>query len=341
VSKRDEITKALMDAPSPAAPSASPRAGPMSFVARAGQAAANGLAAENERLKTERSNGMVILRLDPKQITYTGFINRLTESFSAEDEEFRALKESIRRNGQLEPIRVRPSPDGSPHPYEVVYGHRRHAACLLLDTEVEGGFRVLALLDAAAVDPHRLTQLMHAENDARQPLSPFEYGQMYRSWLEANLFDTQEALAARIGRDQTTVSAYIRVAELPEAVLNAFVDRRAIALRWLQDLSKALKDDRTAVIAKAKRVAEQDPRPEPHQVLRELVSAASQGKRGSTSREETVKFGGRVGCRIIRKDRGITVRFPTAVDRRFQAELADQIRTLVEAHFRSKQKGRP
>jgi ParB family chromosome partitioning protein len=340
VSKRDEITKALMDAPSPAAPSGSPRAGPMSFVARAGQAAANGLAAENERLKTERSNGMVILRLDPKEVTHTDFVNRLTESCSAEDKEFRALKENIWRNGQLEPIRVRPSSGGSAHPYEIVYGHRRHAACLLLDAEVEGGFRVLALLDASAVDPHRLTQLMHAENDARQPLSPFEYGQMYRSWLGAKLFDTQETLAGAIGREQSTVSAYIRVAELPEAVLEAFGDRRAIALRWLQELSKALKDDRAAVIAKAKRMADQDPRPKPNQVLRELVFAASQGKRGTSTREETVKFGGLVGCRIIRKDRGITVRFPTAVDRRFQAELAEQIRTLVEAHFRSKSKGR-
>lgn len=327
-----------MVAPSPAAPSTSPRAGPMSFVARAGQAAANGLAAENDRLKTERSSGMVILRLDPKEITHTEFVNRLTESFSATDEEFQALKESIRRNGQLEPIRVRPSPAGAGHPYEIVYGHRRHAACLLLDAEVEGGFRVLSLLDASAVDPHRLTQLMHAENDARQPLSPFEYGQMYRTWLEANLFDTQETLAAAIGREQSTVSAYIRVAELPEPVLEAFGDRRAIALRWLQELNKALKDDRAAVIAEAKRVAEQDPRPKPNQVLRELVSAATRGKRDSSTREETVKFDGRVVCRIIRKERGITTRFPTAVEPRFQADLAEQIRTLVENHFRSKKK---
>ena len=329
-----------MDAPTPAASGLAPRAGPMSFVARAGQQAANGLAAENERLKAERSNGMVILRLDPKEITHTTFVNRLDESLSSDDEEFIALKESIRRNGQLEPIRVRPAPAGSGHPYEIVYGHRRHAAALLLDAEIEGGFRVLALLDAEAVDPHRLTQMMHAENDAREPLSPFEYGQMYQSWLAANLFDTQEALAAAIGRDQTTVSAYIRVAELPEAVLKAFGDRRKIALRWLQHLSKALKEDRAAVLAAARRLAGQDPPPEPAQVQRELTAHPTQAKRGSTQREETVRVDGRVGCKIIRKDGRITVRFPTPVDRRFQAELAEQIRASVEEHFREKAKGR-
>ncbi len=340
MSKRDEITKALLDAPSPAPASVVARSGPMSFVARAGQQAANGLAAENDRLKAERDGGMVILRLDPKEITRTSFANRLEASLSSEDSEFRLLKQSIQRTGQLEPIRVRPAPQGAPLPYEIVYGHRRHAACLALDAETEGGFRILALLDASAIDPHRLTQLMHAENDAREALSPYEYGQMYKSWLAAGLFETQDGLATAIGRDQRTVSAYVRVAELPEPILEAFGDRRKIALRWLQDLTKTLNADRAGAIARAKRILEEDPRPEPAQVLRELVSPPG-ASRGRTSREETVKVDGRVACRIIRKDGRIGLRFPGPVDRAFQAELAEQIRLLVEGHFRKRAKKRP
>ena len=342
MAKTDDIHRMVMaraarPAPLARAPAA---AGTLPYVAEAGQRLAEGLRSENIRLKSERADGMVILRLDPKAITHTSFANRLGESLSAADEEFIALKESIRRNGLLEPIRVRPAPESSAHSYEIVYGHRRHAACLMLDAEIENGFSVLALLDASAVDPHRLTQLMHAENDARQPLSPFEYGLMYRSWLAADLFNTQEALATAIGRDQSTVSSYIRVAELPEEVLSAFEDRRKISLRWLQYLSKALNADRAAVIDKAVNLAAQDPRSTEPQVFRELSALPAQSKRGATAREETVKVGGRVGCRIIRKERVITVRFPKPIERGFQAELAEQIRSLVEGYFRDKAKGK-
>lgn len=41
-------------------------------------------------------------------------------------------------------------PEGCGFHYEIIYGRRRHAVCLGLDAELEGGFRVLALLDVAS-----------------------------------------------------------------------------------------------------------------------------------------------------------------------------------------------
>ena len=109
MSKRDDITRALMEPSSSMAPSAPRPSGPMSFVARAGQQAAGGLAAEIERLKAERGAGFVILRLDPETIGLTEFANRHELSLSNKDETFKAFKENIRLHGQDTPVRVRPA----------------------------------------------------------------------------------------------------------------------------------------------------------------------------------------------------------------------------------------
>src|ERR1019366_5982513 len=129
-------------------------------IAMVGEQVREGFASRVERLEAERQAGMVVLRLEP--------------GLKDDDAEFRLLKEDIRTQGQLDPIRVRPAPAGSGFDYEIIYGHRRHAAGLALDQDTEGGFRVLALLDATSVDRKRLALQMHAENDVREDLSPYE-----------------------------------------------------------------------------------------------------------------------------------------------------------------------
>lgn len=342
MSKRDEIRSRVLESITGGLaqkPAERPRV--RAYIADVGEQLSEGLAGRVERLEAERNAGLVVLRLDPKTIRPSGLANRLEQSLSEADPEFRQLKESIRARGQLEPIRVRPAPEDSGFQYEIVYGHRRHAACLALDAESEGGYRVLALLDAEAIDPQRLALLMHAENDVRENLSPFEYGQMYRSWLEAGLFGTQVELATAIGRSEATISQYLRVAELPAEVLDAFGDRRRIALRWVQNLGKALKADRSAVLAAARRLAEREPAAAPEEVFRELTAAPGGARRDSPSREETVKIQGRVACRIARKDGRITLKLGGMVDRQLQRELAEEIKDLVEARLTKRLKGKP
>jgi excisionase family DNA binding protein len=141
-------------------------------------------------------------------------------------------------------------PRGSGFEYEIVYGHRRHAACLALDAETR---RRLSGAGAArcglrgsqapgAADARR-------ERRARGPV-PYEYGRMYQSWLSAGLFETQGELAAAVGRDDSPVSMYVQIAELPAEVLAAFADPREISLRWAPQLMKALKDDREHVLGR-------------------------------------------------------------------------------------------
>lgn len=300
------------------------------YIAQVGDQMTEGLAHKVERLEAERQAGLVVLRLDPKCIRATEFANRLPESLAAGDPEFEKLKASLREHGQVSPIRVRPVADGGSAEYEIVYGHRRHAAALALDGELDGGFKVLALVDAAALDAKRLAAAMHDENDARQDISAYEYGRMYRSWLDAGLFATQAELAAFVGKSEPTITQALRVYALPQPVLEAFGDRRVISLRWAQELAKALRTEEAAVLAAAERIAALETRPTPDQVLRALTARpAADGKRGA-SREQTVKIKGKVAFRIAHRDGRITLKLGSGIDRATQKELTEEIKELTE-----------
>ena len=308
-------------------------------IAMVGEQVREGFASRVERLEAEREAGMVVLRLDPKKIRPSEFANRLAASLQDDDSEFRLLKEDIRTQGQLDPIRVSPAPSDSGFDFEIVYGHRRHAVSLALDQEIEGGFRILALLDAASVDRKRLALQMHAENDVREDLSPYEYGRMYRSWLDAKLFDTQSELAAAVGRDDSPVSMYLQVADLPAPVLASFSDPREISLRWTPPLMKALKADREHVLALAHSIAAANPRPSAAETLR-LLTAARGERRDSASREEAVKIKGRIAFRVARRDGRVTLKFGSEIGKQIQKELVEEIKELTEKRLAQYLKGK-
>lgn len=297
-----------MEPTAPAAPTARP-AGPMSFVARAGQQAAGGLAAEIERLKAERSAGMVILRLDPESIGLTQFANRHELSLSVDDPAFRAFKENIRIHGQDTPVRVRPAAAPSKTAYELVEGHRRHAACLQLNKEVEGGFPILARLDAKAADAKDLVLKMYRENAERQDLSAHEMGGMFAQWLREGLFKSQRDISAATGLHETTIGQYVAIAELPAEVIAAFRDPRAISLRWSKDLAKACRDRLKVVLARAAKIAKTDPPAQPEAVYRALTAApsTSDGRPRRSKLSESVKVDDKVLFTIALKGGRLTL----------------------------------
>ena len=278
------------------------------------------------RLEAERTAGMVVLRLDPKRVRASEFANRHERSLDPADPAFVALKDDIRRRGQLDPIRVRPIAGTSDRDYEIVYGHRRHAVALALDDEIEGGFRVLALLDASAADARDHVLKMHSENFARSDLSPYEYGQMYASWLDAGCFPTQGEIAAAVGLDQSVISTYVRIATLPDPVLAAFGDPRGIALRWARDLALALKTAETRVLAMAAEIAARPLPRDPQAVLRELVAAATPRREARAAKTETVKVRGKTLYTMGQRGDGLVLKFGSLVDKALAAEARDELK---------------
>ncbi len=279
-----------------------------------------------ERLEAERSAGFVVLRLDPTRIRASEFANRHERSLEPMDPAFIALKDDIARRGQLDPIRVRPLAGSADFDYEIVYGHRRHGVAVALNAEVEGGFRVLALLDASAADAREHVLKMHSENFARSDLSPYEYGQMYASWLGAGCFGTQGEIASAVGLDQSVISTYLRIATLPGPVLAAFGDPRGIALRWARELGAALKADEPKVLAAADEIALRAVPRDAQAVLRELVAAATPRREARAARTETVKVRGKTLYTMGQRGNGLVLKFGSLVDKSLAAAAGDELK---------------
>ena len=286
------------------------------------------------RLKAERESGKVVLELDPKQVRASAVANRHALSLHEKDKDLVQLKADIASQGQLEPIRVRPANDGPEGVYEIVYGHRRHAACLALDAEHPGGWKVLALLDASASEIRTHVLKMYQENAARKDLSAYEQAQMFQLWLDQEIFESQVAIGEHIGVSRQLVSKYLKLLELPAEIIRAFGDPRALALRWIDDLEPALAKDRAGVLARAKKLAAADPRPEPDQVLYQLLNREAppaKRKRMPAAESDTFRIGRETIYKLSRKGSRVAFRFGDAVPAGVARDAIEQ----MQSHLRS------
>jgi len=116
------------------------------------------------------------------------------------------LVASIRENGILQPVLVRPMKDG----YQLVAGERRLAAA-----QRAGLLRIPAVVREVPDD--RLLELALVENIQREQLNPIEEAQACHSLMDT-LRMTQEELAARLGKERSTVANALRLLKLPPAV---------------------------------------------------------------------------------------------------------------------------
>lgn len=312
--------------------------GPQTWVGRLAEDGNRSLEERIKALKAEREGGMVLLQLDPKQIALTEFANRHRASLEAHDPKMQELTESLRANGQDQPVSVRPAPDGAALPYELVLGHRRLAACLALDAEVEGGFKILARLDVAARDTRDLALKMYRENEERFDLSAIEKGRMFRKWLDAGLYGTAREISEAVGTSEQNVGKYLALADLPEVILAAFTDERDIPLRAVSPLAQAVKNNSAAVFKVAQRLAQATPRAVADAVLKALLAAGATDKparRTGSSREESVRIAGRVPLKVGLGRNRIHLKLQH-LDAGQQKEFADDLKDWAEAWLRKR-----
>lgn len=274
MSKRDvhNLVKArLATLADETAPSAS-AARPATPMGDAGAELKRSLQTQIADLKAQLASGAVILELDPSQVRATDLANRDARSLALTDEHFAALVEDIRSVGcNRLPIEVRPAPAGSGFDFEIVSGHRRHAACREL------GIKVRAIVVSAADTPERLFQLLHRENSVRANPSYFEYGVLYRAALNAKIFATQKELAESAGVAAQHVSLCLSILELPEIIHQAFGDPRAITLGQMQKLAKPLKERPAELQANARDIVAKGQSLDGDLVLNLLLAGRAKG----------------------------------------------------------------
>lgn len=117
------------------------------------------------------------------------------------------LAESIGAHGVLQPILVRPLPDGR---FQIIAGERRWRAA-----------KLAGLLEIPAIvvesDEKKAAQLALIENIQRENLNPLEEAMAYRS-LAAEYDMTQEEISQQIGKSRSAIANCTRLLDLPDAV---------------------------------------------------------------------------------------------------------------------------
>jgi ParB family transcriptional regulator, chromosome partitioning protein len=226
-----------------------PKTGPGALVAHL--AMESGVIRENQQLKEELKSwgdASPTKKLNPSDIAPSRWANRHEDSFAGS--EFDLLKAEIASSGgNIQPIKVRPVPNTDPQKFEIVFGHRRHRACLDLGLEVVA--MVESITDAA------LFEEMDRENRQRADLRPYEQGEMYRRALDEGLYPSLRKMADAIGVQAGNVSTAVKLARLPAFVLDAFPSRLDIQYRWSVPLADAVEKAPEALSGRAKAIHEE------------------------------------------------------------------------------------
>jgi len=151
---------------------------------------------------------------DPSQVRTVGVAEIVPNPFQPRrefsEEELSGLTASLRENGLLQPIVVRPAADGPGPRYELVAGERRWRAAMRLGwKEIPATVRVM--------DDRTLLVLALVENLQRAELSPIEEAEGLRR-LADEFSLSQQQIADVVGRDRSTVANTIRLLQLPVSV---------------------------------------------------------------------------------------------------------------------------
>ncbi len=123
-------------------------------------------------------------------------------------EQLADLEASLKVNGLLQPITVRPSPTGSG--FELIAGERRYRAATRL-----GWTEIPALIKS--VDDREALSLALVENLQRADLDPIEEAEGYQR-LQQEFSATQQQVADAVGKDRSTVANALRLLQLPASV---------------------------------------------------------------------------------------------------------------------------
>ncbi len=177
------------------------------------QALGRGLSALLNDEGTERNHSnknsaeFVSLNLDQIKVNPYQPRTKFTESALTE------LEQSIKSLGLIQPITVRELDSGQ---YELVSGERRYRA-----SKNVGLKKIPAYIRSA--NDQELLEMALVENIQRQDLDPIEIALTYNRLLEDVSLSISD-LGARLGKDRTTVTNYLRLLKLDPLVQSGIRD---------------------------------------------------------------------------------------------------------------------
>jgi ParB family chromosome partitioning protein len=164
--------------------------------------------------------------------------NPFQTRYIADDDALEELANSIKVNGVVQPIVVRPADDEGR--YVLILGERRlHASKQAGKTHIPAMVRRVSEQQAA--------EMTIVENLQRQDLTPLEQAEAFR--VLSNEFNlTQQQIGDRVGLSRESVANYMRLLKLPREVMEMLIEKR-INFAKAKELLKLGDNDRIAQAA--------------------------------------------------------------------------------------------
>ena len=151
--------------------------------------------------------------------------NRFQPRLSFDEQGLNELAESIRQHGIIQPLVLRKIGDK----YEIIAGERRYKA-----SYIAGLTKVPAVI--IDLNDNESAEVAIVENIQRKDLSPIEEAKSYKKLLDRGYL-TQDQLASRMVKNQSTVSNKLRLLNLDEKVQDALLNNK-ISERHARSLLK-------------------------------------------------------------------------------------------------------
>lgn len=174
-----------------------------------------------------------LIYVDPNECKPWKYANRQEDELGDMNE----LIESIRINKQLQPALIRLHPE--PHDgviYEIIFGRRRHAACLKL------GIPFLVILKNIS-NIQEAIMFQDAENKFRKNVSHYSNAMLYKRLLDDCVFKTEKALADKLRISTSSLSDLMSFTKIPQDIVVAIPDihslSKSFALKIISLLNKS------------------------------------------------------------------------------------------------------
>jgi len=164
--------------------------------------------------------------------------NPFQTRYVEDDEKLEELADSIKANGVVQPIMVRPGDEDGR--YILVLGERRlHASKKAGKTTIPALVRRVSLQQAA--------EMTIIENLQREDLSALEQAEAFRV-LSNEFHLTQQEIGERVGLSRVSVTNYMRLLKLPREVMQLLAEKK-INFAQARELLKLDSDDKIAEAA--------------------------------------------------------------------------------------------
>jgi ParB family chromosome partitioning protein len=244
------------------------------------------------------------------------------------------LLESLKAEGrQRIPAIVRRLKNDPDYDYEIIAGVRRWWSISWLRAHNYPDFHYLITIQS--VTDEEGFRLADVENRARRDISDLERARDYLRALDLFYGGSQTAMATRLNVSNGWMSRILEVGRLPQPIVDAFPDSRAITARHAGQLAPALRQPATRerMLEAAEELADSPDRDavgrEPHRIVSALLAAAAVQPRRPARPTEILSAKGKPMLRVEGKGKGkeLTIRILP----RSEAELEELRRAVLGA----------